>query len=230
MKIEKQVVRTLILLIVIISLYNINSYCTVSGTKRMEITGGDPWVNINVSKAYEECDSLNSTTSTLGTNNLRAHLTTDADWSAMAIFSISQYGAATNNTPETTTGNVSGVYNPGKIDTFSTGILDTATKSTISNISGLFKDDGSLKPYMKQWSLTRTDNDFVGFKDLTNNGTYGWFNSEKTWSTYNDRPISAKIGLFGVRIRYGWGHTAGYFAAPAGASGSNVTFRPVIWN
>ena len=229
MKIEKQVLRTLILLIVIISLYNINSYCTVSGTKRMEITGGDPWVNINVSKAYEECDSLNSTTSTLGTNNLRAHLTTDADWSAMAIFSISQYGAATNNTPETTTGNVSGIYNPGRNNTFTTGIFNTVEKDMYERTSGLFNSDGSLKSYMRSWSKVKSDNNAVWFNnkngtDENGVGTYGWFNAMTVWGDYNSHPISIKQGLFGVYL--GVHNSSG----TTGASFSNVTFRPVIWN
>ena len=225
MKIEKQVLRTLILLIVIISLYNINSYCTVSGTKRMEITGGDPWVNIDVSHAYEECNSLNSTTSTLGTNNLRAHLTTDADWSAMAIFSISQYGAATTNKPETTTGNESGVYNPGRNNTFTTGILSNVNKSTKKAIEGLFNNDGSLKPYMRQWSPTRSDNDFVSFKELKDGGTFYWFSAYGAWSNGTWYPISAKTGLFGVLIGRG-----DYGQGSTGGENSYSTFRPVIWN
>ena len=232
MKIKKQVLRTLILLIAIIGLYNINSYCTASGTKRMEITGGDPWVNIDVSHAYEECNSLNSTTSTLGTNNLRAHLTTDADWSAMAIFSISQYGAAEDNTPETTTENVSGVYNPGRLYTFTTGILSTSTKNSNERFTGLFNEDGTLKPYMKQWLPTRTDNNVVWFnkKDGTDTngiGTYGWFNAWKYWNTLTSHGISVKYGLFGSCIG---GTDSSSRMQSNGYSYSNGTFRPVIWN
>ena len=227
MKFKNQILRILILSISIITLYNIKSYCDVSGTKRMEITGGDPWTNINVSKAYNECESLNSTTSTLGTNNLRAHLTTDADWSAMAIFSIRQYGAATTNTPESTTGNVSGVYSPGRKMTYSTGILNTATKTSYYS-TGLFNNDGTLKPYMKPWSSTRTDNDFVGFKGKNEGGTYGWFGSIQAWGTNTSYKISVKTGLFGVAL--GSGNGGAFNNSTAGYGDANTTFRPVIWN
>lgn len=88
------------------------AYCAESGTTRMKINDEATWININVSEAYKECESLNSTSSTLGTSALKAHLTTDYDWSAMAIFSVSQYGAATKNELGTssTTNNKSGIY------------------------------------------------------------------------------------------------------------------------
>ena len=223
MRVQKQILRILIMFISIVAIYNIKSYCVVTGTWRMEITGGDPWTNINVSNAYAECESLNSATSTLGTNNLRAHLTTDADWSAMAIFSISQYGGATTNAPETTTGNESGVYNPGRKSTFTTGIFNTATKNTSTNVSGLFNSDGSLKPYMRQLSKTREENDVVWFKDKTNGGTFGWFYANKVWGTANSHPINIMQGLFGVIIG------SGYTNYEGGAN-ANISFRPVIWN
>lgn len=107
--------------------------------------GGTAWTNINISESYAECESLNSPTSTLGTSALKAHLTTDADWSAMAIFSVSQYGGATDNSPKTTTGNSSGIYNVGSNWTQTTGILSTANKNSTPYVSGLFNDDGSVK-------------------------------------------------------------------------------------
>ena len=204
MKVKKQILRTLILFIGIVVIYNIKTYCTVDGTKRMEITGGTPWTSINITNAYKECESLNSTTSTLGTNNLSAHLTTDEDWSAMAIFSISQYGGATNNSPTITTGNSNptGVYNPGRKYTFTTGILNTATKNNANNnVKGLFNDEGGLKySYTKQWSPTRAENNFVGFKTLAEGGTYGWYGGWQYWGNNASYPISVKQGLFGVGI------------------------------
>lgn len=226
MKIRKQMLRILVLFINIVLIYNIKGYCTVIGTKRMEITGGEPWVSINIGKAYAECESLNSTTSTLGTNNLRAHLTTDADWSAMAIFSISQYGATTTNTPESTTGNASGIYNPGRKLTYAAGISNIdMSRLTQYGKDGLFNSDGSLKPYMRKWSEAIGENNFVGFKSLVENGTYGWFNSSQAWNaTRTVNSISMKSGLFG--IYFGWN---GYPRTSGGGTVDN-SFRPVIWN
>lgn len=209
-------------------LYCTNSYGVESGTVRMQINGGAAWTNINISESYAECESLNSPTSTLGTSALQAHLTTDADWSAMAIFSVSQYGGATSNSPGTTTGNSSGIYNVGSNFTQSTGILSTANKNSTPYISGLFNEDGSVKKYIKQWSTTRAETNFVGFQDSSAQGTYGWMGGYRSWGTSTSYPVSIKSGLFGAIFGSSNGG-AGYGGASGGAN-SNVTFRPVIWN
>lgn len=220
---KKNNLKIMIICFIALLLYCTNSYGVESGTVRMQINGGPAWTNINISESYAECESLNSPTSTLGTSALKAHLTTDADWSAMAIFSVSQYGGATTNSPETTTGNSSGIYNVGSNWTQTTGILSTANKNSTPYVSGLFNDDGSVKKYIKQWSTTRAETNFVGFQDSSAQGTYGWMGGSARWGTSTSDPVSMKNGLFGVSVGHPYGGTSG------GASSSN-TFRPVIWN
>lgn len=220
---KRNTLKIVIISIIALLLYCTNSYGVESGTVRMQINGGAAWTNINISESYAECESLNSPTSTLGTSALQAHLTTDADWSAMAIFSVSQYGGATSNSPGTTTGNSSGIYNVGSNWTQSTGILSTANKNSTPYISGLFNEDGSVKKYIKQWSTTRAETNFVGFQDSSAQGTYGWMGGTTWWGTSTSYPVSIKNGLFGVVIG------CSNFGASGGAF-SNVTFRPVIWN
>lgn len=225
---KKNTLKIMIISFIALLLYCTNSYGVESGTVRMQINGGTAWTNINISESYAECESLNSPTSTLGTSALKAHLTTDADWSAMAIFSVSQYGGATANSPETTTGNSSGIYNVGSNWTQSTGILSTANKNSTPYVSGLFNEDGSVKKYIKQWSTTRAETNFVGFldSDSSSKGTYGWMGGTTSWGSSNSYPVSIKIGLFGVHVgNYGGGRTFS-----SGGAFSNVTFRPVIWN
>lgn len=222
---KKNTLKIVIISIIALLLYCTNSYGVESGTVRMQINGGAAWTNINISESYAECESLNSPTSTLGTSALQAHLTTDADWSAMAIFSVSQYGGATDNFPKTTTGNSSGIYNVGSNWTQSTGILSTANKNSTPFISGLFNEDGSVKKYIKQWSTTRAETNFVGFQDSSAQGTYGWMGGTTGWGTSTSYPVSMKSGLFGVAV----GHS-GYSGGPSGGAFSYATFRPVIWN
>lgn len=222
---KKNTLKIVIISIIALLLYCTNSYGVESGTVRMQINGGAAWTNINISESYAECESLNSPTSTLGTSALKAHLTTDADWSAMAIFSVSQYGGATDNFPKTTTGNSSGIYNVGSNYTQSTGILSTANKNSTPYISGLFNEDGSVKEYIKQWSPTRAETNFVGFKDSSVQGTWGWFGGKVYWGTSTSYPVSIKSGLFGVVL----GSVGNSFNTTGGAF-SDVTFRPVIWN
>ena len=219
---KKNTLKIMIISFIALLLYCTNSYGVESGTVRMQINGGAAWTNINISESYAECESLNSPTSTLGTSALQAHLTTDADWSAMAIFSVSQYGGATSNSPGTTTGNSSGIYNVGNW-TQSTGILSTANKNSTPYISGLFNEDGSVKKYIKQWSTTRAETNFVGFQDSSAQGTYGWMGGNTGWGTNTSYPVSIKGGLFGVI--FGTGNVTA-----SGGAFSNVTFRPVIWN
>lgn len=221
---KRNTLKIVIISIIALLLYCTNSYGVESGTVRMQINGGAAWTNINISESYAECESLNSPTSTLGTSALQAHLTTDADWSAMAIFSVSQYGGATSNSPGTTTGNSSGIYNVGSNWTQSTGILSTANKNSTPYISGLFSEDGSVKKYIKQWSTTRAETNFVGFQDSSAQGTYGWMGGTTWWGTSTSYPVSIKNGLFGVVF----GSVNSYTAS--GGAFSNVTFRPVIWN
>ena len=222
---KRNTLKIVIISIIALLLYCTNSYGVESGTVRMQINGGAAWTNINISESYAECESLNSPTSTLGTSALQAHLTTDADWSAMAIFSVSQYGGVTSNSPGTTTGNSSGIYNVGSNWTQSTGILSTANKNSTPYISGLFNEDGSVKKYIKQWSTTRAETNFVGFQDSSAQGTYGWMGGTTWWGTSTSYPVSIKNGLFGVVIGYG-----NYGGVASGGAFSNVTFRPVIWN
>lgn len=223
---KKNTLKIMIISFIALLLYCTNSYGVESGTVRMQINGGTAWTNINISESYAECESLNSPTSTLGTSALKAHLTTDADWSAMAIFSVSQYGGATDNSPKTTTGNSSGIYNVGGNWTQSTGILSTANKNSTPYISGLFNDDGSVKKYIRQWTSTRAETNFVGFldSDSSSKGTYGWMGGTTYWGSSNSYPVSIKNGLFGVVF----GDGSNYYSS--GGAFSNVTFRPVIWN
>lgn len=221
---KKNTLKIMIISFIALLLYCTNSYGVESGTVRMQINGGTAWTNINISESYAECESLNSPTSTLGTSALKAHLTTDADWSAMAIFSVSQYGGATDNSPKTTTGNSSGIYNVSNW-TQSTGILSTANKNSTPYISGLFNEDGSVKKYIKQWSTTRAETNFVGFQDSSAQGTYGWMGGNTDWGTSTSYPVSIKNGLFGVGIGCGV-----FYGSTSGGAHPYVTFRPVIWN
>ena len=197
------------------------SYCA-EGTVRMQIVGeGAVWANISVSESYAECEKLNSSTSTLGTSALRAHLTTDADWSAMAIFSVSQYGGATSNMPTQTNGNKSGLHGLGNDHRYyqTTGLLETATSTSNAYISGLF-DGNNVKQYIKKWSTDRESTNFVGFTD-----TWGWYSSNQGWGTSNSMPVSIKRGLFGVLLG-----NDGYWGNTSGKPHGDTTFRPVIWN
>ena len=221
---KRNIIKILMISIAFLLIYYTKSYCVESGTVRMQVIDNNtPWVNVTVSESYEECESLNSATSTLGTTALKAHLTTDADWSAMAIFSVSQYGGQTSNAPTWTNNNNSGIKNIGGY-TQTTGILNTLTNSN-SNFTSLFDASGNPKKYVKQWSINRESNNFVGF---STNGTYGWLESHQYFYNESGFPASIKNGLFGIDFAKKGIGGVGY--GTNGDRWSSVTFRPVIWN
>jgi len=220
---KRNIIKILMLSILFLLIYYTKSYCVESGTVRMQvIDGATTWVNISVSESYAECESLNSETSTLGAIALRAHLTTDADWSAMAIFSVSQYGGQTSNSPTWTNNNESGIKSIGGY-TQTTGILNNVTKS-YSYFTSLFDDSGNPKKYVKQWSTDRESNNFVGFSST--NGTYGWLEAERNFSNNSSRPASIKSGLFGILFA-DFAYNGKY---SNGGPTNDGSFRPVIWN
>ena len=109
----------------------------------------------------------------------------------ITIFSVSQYGGQTSNGPIWTNNNNSGIKNIGGL-TQSTGILDTLTNSNI-NFTSLFDSSGNPKKYVKQWSINRESNNFVGF---STNSTYGGLGSDKRFTSRTDYPGSIKSSLF----------------------------------
>lgn len=140
----------------------------------------------------------------------------------ITIFSVSQYGGQTSNGPIWTNNNNSGIKNIGGL-TQSTGILDTLTNSNI-NFTSLFDSSGNPKKYVKQWSINRESNNFVGFSST--NGTYGWLEAERNFSNNSSRPASIKSGLFGILFA-DFAYNGKY---SNGGPTNDGSFRPVIWN
>lgn len=218
---KKRFIKIVLFSLSILIIYSTKSYAVEDGTVRMKINGETGWTNINISESYKECEDLNSATSTLGTTALEAHLTTDADWSAMALFSVSQYGGATSNNPQKTNGNNSGIYDVGKYYVQTTGISVLANKKTLNYISGLFNNDGTLKKYVREWPEKKEDTNFVSFID-----TFGWLGANSNYMTHEIYPISLKKGLFEICGGYSVATDHGSSGGPFGGT----SFRPVIWN
>lgn len=216
---KKKFIKVIIFSIIILLIYCTKIYASNDGTVRMQINGDAPWYNVDVSESYKECEDLNSPMSTLGTSALEAHLTTDEDWSAMAIFSVSQYGGSDRNWPVKTTGNDTGIINIGNGYSQTTGISATANKDTDRFISGLFNEDGSLKKYVKRWPATREETNSAAFI-----GTRGWYSGADIYTSSNGYPVSMKTGLFGYHFGYWYPYNC------TGGKFQDVSFRPVIWN
>lgn len=212
----KVITKVLIITLMLVIVCCPTAYCNVSGTVRMKIDNSAPWTNINVSESYEECLSLNSTTSTLGTSALEAHLTTDYDWSIAAIFSVSQYKS----------GNNSGVKELGTNYTQTTGLLNNSHSTSSLFVYGLYDNDGNPKKYVNKIdALTGMNQDGkVCVSFVQNGGTKGWLSSSSVTQN-SGNCVSIKSGSFGL-----------YFGGiddrqgGNGSPNSKTTFRPVIWN
>ena len=93
----KAIKRMFLLCFIMLFAFTTTAYCE-EGTSntRMKIDGSASWNNITIGEAYLQCEKLNTAGSTLGTDELEAHLTTDYDYNAMALFAVSQYGGRTS--------------------------------------------------------------------------------------------------------------------------------------
>ena len=230
MTLNKYIKILILSVILLVASSNISNASTI----KMVINGGTKWNYTTVSNSYAQCEALNDSTSTLGTQNLNAHLSTVADWSAMAIFSASQFGAANSNLPGNANPNASGVC--GILNTWTgdfehyqtTGIYMGTTKtSNNGNFASLFDENGNIKKYVKMYNtLEEEQQEHVWLKNASEGGTSGFFNTYLFYSDYNSRPGIKVNGLFGIACA----HPTWQATECDGGSYSNVSFRPVLWN
>lgn len=239
MKEKRTVVKILIIAIMLLFGIADNVYAEdTTATKMQIIKAGDAWTNVSISDSYTECESLNALESTLGTKALQAHLTTDYDWSAMAILSISQYGATTANGlgNTSTTKNSSGIYAIGNKKTQTTTLINTFT-STVAPFDKLYDENGKLKKYINlidpttgieyNSDKTATGRTAISYASISNGGTSEWFGTYGQIGQSTGYSVAIKVGLFGVL----WGKgDAGIGTDANGRACLTATFRPVIWN
>ena len=182
------------------------------------------WTNINVSDAYDACQDLNTDVSSLGhTENLKAHLITNADWYAVSLLTYSAYG---NRSSSDTTGNKTGVMSFGTKYTFTSSLMEGSTtttdrKSLYDNINTPFVESVKNK--------TNRSLNMPGRGLLETEKISASFGSDSNYQNSLSAPVVCRSNLFGFTL--GREHSnielgGGSF----GNSRSDVTFRPVIWN
>lgn len=176
------------------------------------------WTSISVSDAYDKCQELNDDNSALGTtqSNVMAHLSTNADWYAVSLLTLSEYGSKNEYN---TTGNNSGIMNFGAKTSFTSGIMEDWEETISSNYQSLI-DNKDTKFVEKIKTSTERESNKAGL---------GFRASEVLSGTvyYGDGvsyPISVRRGLFAFHV----GHSASGGLA-SGAPNIGLTFRPVIW-
>lgn len=217
-----------IILIVLISLSMIFINCNnVCAEYVIQVVPNETaWTNISVSDAYDACQNLNTTYSTLGTESLKAHLTTNADWYAVSLLTYSAYGDK-SNINKTTTGNNSGIVNI----------------ATLAFTSSLMYGYNDSNPYISKL-VENINTSYVetvyNVKDeeLRSNNIpgRGLLESEYITSAYGTIysasstgcPVVCRQNLFGFWLGHSVDHTN--MIGAKGAANPNTTFRPVIWN
>jgi hypothetical protein len=175
--------------------------------------GEDAWTGITASDAYDECEELNESYSTLGKASVNAHLTTNADWYAVSLLANSSYGSGVASN---TTGNKSGVMNFGSHWTFTASLLDTYNAN--SYVKSL---EDNKKGYVETvYSKSYRDSNKIGLGLRTGELLVGneYYDDNKSY------PVTTRQGLFVFNLGVGSPGCA------AGASNNSITFRPVIWN
>ena len=182
--------------------------------------GATSWKSITVSDAYDKCQELNEDNSALGTtsDNVMAHLSTNADWYAVSLLTQSDYG---NKSGQNTTGNNSGIFSFGSTKTFTSGILKTNNETKNSNFQSLIDARNKGSEFVENIeNLTNSESNIPGLGFRANEVLLG------NWK-YGDAsgyPISIRESLFSVIIG-----TDDLWYIASGKADSSVTFRPVIW-
>ena len=217
-------IRKVMLLIIVFAMALITKENTVYAESTIQvISGKSAWTGISVSDAYDVCQKLNKNYSTLGTESLKAHLTTNADWYAVSLLTYSTYG---NRNADNTTGNKTGVMNFGKNYTYISSVMEGGTSKlkTASLYNALNQTPPS--PYVESVKKATNKNSNVlgrGLREaeFLDDG----FGGSAYYSSNTDYPICARKSLFGVFL--GNSHS---YSSCTGNGMSGVTFRPVIWN
>lgn len=221
---KNKILTTLILTIFCVVLLGKSVKAEVEAETEIKTTiqikdGATSWTTISVSDAYDKCQELNDDNSALGTtsNNVMAHLSTNADWYAVALLTQSDYG---NRNSNNTTGNNSGIMNFGSMWTFTAGIMEDNTQTTNVNYQSLI-DNKNTKFVEKLKSNQEENKPGLGFltSELVVSGEQKYANG------YNDYPISNRKYLFNFWI----GSSNMHWLSSPGAPHEKVTFRPVIW-
>ena len=218
MKVIKKIIL-LVLVFMVAAMLKGNSVFAEYVIQVIPTTNANPaWKSINVSDAYDACQNLNQSYSTLGTTSLKAHLTTNADWYAVSLLTYSAYG---NKNASNTTGNKTGIMNFGTAYTFTSSVMEGTT--TNDDRKSLY--DNINTPYVESVknSTNRASNE-PGRGLLSKEFLSGSFGTVY-YSTQTAYPVSVRNSLFGFYL----GNNVNY-GYSAGGARTDVTFRPIIWN
>ena len=223
MKIIRRVMLLIVVFMIAVSIKGNTAFAEYVIQVVPTSTTNPVWTTISVSDAYDACQNLNKNYSTLGTESLKAHLTTNADWYAVSLLTYSLYGNENaGKKVNNTTGNNTGIMNFGTVYTFTSSIMEGPSinddrKSLYNNIGTSYVETVKNK----------TNRDF-------NEKGRGLLPGEYITSQYGDiyigdeskLPITIRNKLFGFTIGTAWYPQNGSTGNPR----SDITFRPVIWN
>ncbi len=128
MKMRKQIILGIIILLIILLLPSISHATEISRFESK--SGGTLWDKVTLNKAYRECYDLRKqeAESTLGNNSLDPHLTLNKDWGAVAYLALSKYGYGNDRN---TTGNATGVQDFGKNYEWASCIKPNASNASL---------------------------------------------------------------------------------------------------
>lgn len=161
--------------------------------------------NISISNAYDTINKLNKKIDVTNT-----HLLTNLEWGAITYLSHSKYGIGNNIISETTTGNVTGIYNMGINKEFVMGNYNSDLGFDDKNNSGFDKIPNS---YIDIYKSSTIKGRILG--DATGE-TEKWYESDNNFINGNYPFITRG------------GNSIFDFNNSSGSADSNTTFRMVI--
>ena len=196
MKIIRRIIMLIVILMIAVTLKGNTAFAEYVIQVVPTSNANPAWKSINVSDAYDACQNLNQTYSTLGTTSLKAHLTTNADWYAVSLLTYSAYG---NKNASNTTGNKTGIMNFGTSYTFTSSVMEgTATNE---NRTSLYNNIGT--PYVESVknNTNRASNE-PGRGLLSNEMLSGSFGTVY-YANDGGYPVSVRNSLFGFSLGNG---------------------------
>ena len=191
---------------------------------------GNLYTNKTISEFFDESMAMKNTGECLEGSNVDVHMATNLDWAIVSYFSNSAYGTNGegkhtgtkimidgNEDHYSTNGNITGVMDWGKNNTYTAGIIanySDITDETIKN-NGKSLISNSNTKYVDEF-------EYAYWGPVKKYAATQWYSSGGTYLGNSvSKPYTMRKNLF--RMTGG-----GFDGFEYGQGGSSVTFRPVI--
>ena len=223
---NKRIVKIIAFIFVILLLSINKSYAAIEIKDTTEAV----FTNKTISEFYDMTEEMRNPGQGLEGSNVDVKMANNYEWAAVSYFSNSIYGTATagqnkgvqleNSTHLSTNGNITGIMDWGKTQSFTAGIISSYNNEgvTLTTSGGQSIINAAKNPSTTN-RIDKFENIYWRGQDLKIAAT-SWYGD--TWIKASpEEPYAGRVGLF---IVYGGDRGFG-----SGDRNPNYTFRPVFY-